>query len=632
MTDKEKEELRTFEPGTKLTRQFKVENGFDSDRVINVAFASNTPVLRSFGYEVLSTDPASVRLDRLENGGIPVLDNHDCDDLIGRVLEITFSEDGKLRAQLKFSQNGKAQKILLDIKDGLREGISVGYIVHSVESTGEMIDDLPVMRVTDWEIYEVSSVSIPADPNVGVNRSLPAQEELTTSTNKNNKEVRKMENTEVKQEPTFDVAAAKEEARKAEQSRIRALTQIGQKFQLSSDAERFIESGKSVEQFREHVLERMDASGHSDEIKQPSGDEGSIGMTQREVKSYNFMNVLRAAAHPDNRKLREAAAFELEASEAAEAKMDRAKRGSFVVPQDVLVAKTYGRRDFNIYQSSPLTATGPGAELVATDKVSFIDLLRNKMITYSLGARTMTGLVGDISIPRQDGASTAYWISEGSDETLSNPNTDQVALKPHTVGAAVDISRKLLLQSSVDAQSLVIDDLTQIVAIEMDRVAIYGTGVGAQPVGIVNTSGVQSGVGSPLVGWTTANKPTFEEIVQMEGAVESHNALMGALAYATNPTTKSNLKTTSKDSSNNYPIFIWENNEMNGYKAVSTNQLNEGDVLFGNWQDLVYGLWSGLDIMVNPYINSLSGAVRVTVFQDCDVAVRHSGSFVYGHN
>ena len=77
---------------------------------------------------------------------------------------------------------------------------------------------------------------------------------------------------------------------------------------------------------------------------------------------------------------------------------------------------------------------------------------------------------------------------------------------------------------------------------------------------------------------------------------------------------------------------------LNGYAAAVTNSVPSNgtvgtssgvcsDIIFGNFSDLIIGMWGGLDLMVDPYSKSTTGAVRVVVMQDCDVAVRHPESF-----
>jgi HK97 family phage major capsid protein len=208
----------------------------------------------------------------------------------------------------------------------------------------------------------------------------------------------------------------------------------------------------------------------------------------------------------------------------------------------------------------------------------------------------------------------------------------QVTMTPHCGGAATEISRTLMLQSTPDAEALVRADLIATVTVGIDAAAINGSGGSGQPTGLLNAG---------ITGYETggaASVPSWADVVGLETTISGYNADMGALAYLTNPLGRGYLKCASKAGTE--AQFVWgEGNTMNGYRAVATNQvpanLSQGGVvdayglIFGNWNDLVIGLWGGMDILVNPYANDTAGAVRVVVLQDVDVAVRNLTSFAF---
>jgi HK97 family phage major capsid protein len=243
----------------------------------------------------------------------------------------------------------------------------------------------------------------------------------------------------------------------------------------------------------------------------------------------------------------------------------------------------------------------------------------------------LTGLVGNIAIPRQTGGATAYWVAESGAPTESAQAFDQVTMSPKTVGAFSDISRKLLLQSSIDIESFVRRDLATVLGLAIDLAGINGSGASNQPTGVLNVSGIGS-----VAGGTNGLAPTFAHIVELETDVAVANADIGSLGYMTNAAVRGKLKTTEKASSTGQ--FVWEGGELNGYRAKVSNQvpsnLTKGTssgvcsaIIFGNWADLIIGMWGGLDLMVDPYTGSTAGTVRVVALQDVDVAVRHAESF-----
>jgi HK97 family phage major capsid protein len=275
--------------------------------------------------------------------------------------------------------------------------------------------------------------------------------------------------------------------------------------------------------------------------------------------------------------------------------------------------------------------TGAGAKATVTDAANFIELLRDRTLVTQLGARMLTGLQGDLSLPKQTGGATAYWVTEGNAPTGTNQTIGQVGFAPKTVGAFTDMSRKFINQSSISAEQFVRDDLAKVLALAIDRAALNGSGSGAEPQGILQNSGVAT-----VALGTNGAAPTWAKIVELETVVAAANADLGALSYVTNAKVRGVLKTTEKAATTGQ--FVWrDDNTLNGYRANATNLIpsnltkgsgtNLSAMIFGNWADLVIAMWGGLDILVDPYSASTSGTVRVVALQDVDVKLRHAESF-----
>jgi HK97 family phage major capsid protein len=347
---------------------------------------------------------------------------------------------------------------------------------------------------------------------------------------------------------------------------------------------------------------------------QPIGSNtADIGLSDREARSFSFLRAIRAQASPNDRAAWEAASFEREVSDATAARMGIARDGIHV-PHDVL------RRDLT---ASSSTAAG---DLIFTDARpgSFIELLRNRLALTTLGVQTLTGLTGPVAIPKQTGAATAYWVAEKGTLTESNPMVGQINMTPKTCGAYTEFSRRLLIQSSMDVETMVRDELTAILALEIDRVALYGTGSSSQPLGLKNVTGINTKD-------FNANQPTYVELVELETLIAADNADIGAMAYLTNATIYGGMKTTEKASST--AQFVLEpGGTVGGYPIVRSNQVESNDVWFGVWSQMIMGMFGSLTIQVNPYALDTSGGVRVTAFQDVDIAVRYPEAFARGNN
>jgi HK97 family phage major capsid protein/HK97 family phage prohead protease len=573
---------------------------------VEASLSSELPALRFFGWEVLSHESAAIDMSRAKDG-LPLLFGHDPDQPIGAAENIRL-EGGKLKASLRFGKTQKAEEVYSLVKDGLLKGISIGYSVDKMEHEGTR-EGQPVMRVVRWTPLEISTVTIPMDHTVGIGRSRP-----TLSLKK---DISVMENTNTPNTANNPNTA---DRRLSEVREIMAIARAYEQRHPGSQgvAARAVEEGWSEQQFRNAMLEHM---GSAKSLHLAESNPWEVDMSKREAQQFSFVKAIRAMMDP---KQANHAGIEMEASRAVAKQLGREPQGLFV-PRDVL------KRDLNIG-----TATA-GGNLVPTQHLAgdFIGLLRNRTRIVSLGARVLSDLRGNVAIPRQTGAGQAYWVAEGGAPTESQQAFDQVALSPKTVGGFTDYTRKMLLQASPDVEQLVRSDLAAVIALEIDRVAIHGSGAGNEPLGILNTAGI----GSVAIG-TDGGAPTYAHIVDLLTAVAQDNADEGMLAFLTNSKVRGKLLKTEKSSGTG--LYVWESGtdgdgRMIGFRSAVSNQVpsnltkgtgtNLSAIIFGAWNNLLIGDWSGLDLMIDPYTLGTSGGVRVIALHDVDVAVRHAEAF-----
>jgi HK97 family phage major capsid protein len=206
-------------------------------------------------------------------------------------------------------------------------------------------------------------------------------------------------------------------------------------------------------------------------------------------------------------------------------------------------------------------------------------------------------------------------------------------MTPKTVGMFTDYSRKTLLQTTPAIEALVRADLANGIAVEIDRAALHGSASGGQPRGIALTSGIGS-----VAGGTNGLAPTWDHIVQLEEQVAVANADVGSLAYLTNAKVRSKLLRTQQFASTNGQAVWSDNNTLRGYRAAVSNNVSSAltkgtsngvcsAIFFGNWADLLVGMWGGLDLILDQSALATSGGRRLVALQDVDVAVRRAVSF-----
>jgi HK97 family phage major capsid protein/HK97 family phage prohead protease len=599
-------------PKGRTERALQVERAAINEeaRTATLAFASETPYERYWGIEILDINPTAMRQGRLRSGANLLVD-HDTRDVVGVIESVEVGADRVARATVRFGKSARAEEVWSDVRDGIRRNVSVGYMIHKAQLV-ETKEGVETYRVTDWEPFEVSLVSVPADPTVGIGRSLDAgtdAQDLPAAAGP----AARAAATEPEPQPSKDHIMSDVTTPVAERNHAAEISKIAKGLPGGADmALDAIQRGLTTEQFQAEAIAKLSSK------PMPTAD---IGLDKRETKRYSMLRALNALANPGDASAQRAAAFERECSEAAATKLGKQARG-FMVPTEVQ------RRDLNV-----TTATA-GGNLVATDLLggSFIDALRNAMVIDRMGTRMLTGLVGNIAIPRLSGTGTAYWVAENTAPTESDQTIAQVALSPKTVGAFSDISRRLLLQSSIDVEAMVQNDLASILGLAIQQAAINGSGASNQP------SGILTRVTASVIGGTNGAAPTWANIVQLESDVAVSNADVGTLGYLTNARVRGKLKTTSKVSGQNG--FVWDDGDtpMNGYRTAVTNavpsNLVKGSsgstcsaIVFGNFADLVIGMWGSLDLMVDPYTGSTAGTVRVVALQDVDVQLRNVVSF-----
>ena len=579
----------------------------EDDRALEFSFSSEAPVARFFGDEVLSHADSAVDLGRM-NDGAPLLWNHDPDRQIG-VVERAWVDGKKKRGmvRVRFSRSAFAEEKLQDVRDGILRNVSVGYRINDAAP----IRDGEGIVATSWTPFEVTMTPVPADASVGVGRSLQPEAAAQAATPPTPKPP--VEDTNI------DIEAVRAQAAADERARVASITSLCREHKADDLAQGLIERGASEGDAMKEVLAsiakraKQPATPAAPAAQPVAGGSADIGLSDNEAKSYSFLRAIRAQAFPNDRAAYEAAGFEREVSAAVEKRLGVSARG-YLVSNEVL------QRDLTVG-----TAASAG-DLVFTDARpgSFIELLRNRLALNTLGVTMLTGLNGPVAIPRQTAGATAYWVAEKGAPSESNPQVDQVNMTPKTLGAYTEFSRRLLLQSSIDVETMVRNELATVIALEIDRAALYGLGNTNQPLGLK----LITGINTENFG---AASPTYAELVAMETSINADNADIGAMSYLTNSTRYGAFKTTSKIGSE--AQFVLEpGGTVNGYPVVRSNQVASGDVFFGVWNQMLMGMWGALDLQVNPYALDTSGGVRVVALQDVDVAVRHPESFTRGND
>jgi HK97 family phage major capsid protein/HK97 family phage prohead protease len=598
----DEEEMERFDRSALTFRAAEGEMVDEDDRRVRMSLSSEEPVERSFGLEVLEHSEEAVDLTRLNSGHAPLLLDHDLTKQIG-VVERTYLDatDRRLRAVVRFGKSALAREIYDDVKDGIRSNVSIGYQIRNMDAKN---DRAGTVSVNSWMPYEASIVSVPADAGVGVNRSAETKtvievKETPKMTEQNVDEIRE---------------AASEAAKRDFQKNAGEIIKLAQKHNRRDLADKAIGDGLSVAQFRGVLL---DAIGEGTPLEQSVG---AVEMSAKEERDYSFMKAVRGLVNGSGLQ-----GLEREVSEEIAMRSGREARG-FYAPDHFWT----GKRDLTAGTNSA------GGFLKPTEHLGneFVDALRARLVFSELGSRVMSGLKGDVAIPKLSTGVSAGFVAENGATSEVNAVFSQITMSPKSLGAFTDVSRLLMIQSDPSVEQIVRDDLLNSIAQKIEDVAIEGGGSN-EPTGITGTTGI----GSVAIG-ANGGDLTWQAITDLVKEVEVDNAAINGntLAYLTNPKVKSHMASTSKVASTD-SIMLLEApyNNVYGYNLATTNNvpsdLTKGTLttasalIFGDFSQLMMGFFSTPDILIDPYTGGSSGAVRIRVMQEMDIAVRHSQSF-----
>ena len=596
-----------------LTRSFEIRaEAVDAEaRTVELSFSSDLPYKRFWGTEILDHGDGA-DFSRLNNAAA-LLWMHDWNKQIG-VVESAQVDGNRGIAKVRFSKSAEGEEAWQDVQDGIKRNVSVGYRVLEMVLEKESEEDGEEYRVTKWAPYEISLVSVPADATVGVGRE--AEKDLVRSMVKEKKEDKNItdKNIEKKKEEKrteektdlgenkdtitdFErIEMAEQTDLAAERKRTSDINDIANSYSSACSPEmvrKWIEDGVSVEQVKSEILDTQTSTA-----KPP---QAPAEIPEQEAREFSISRAINQIASGKGLQ-----GVEKEISDATAKRVGRDAQGFFVP---------------NAVASRALTAnTGSeGGFTVGTEIGSMVELLRNKSKVAGLGARMLTGLVGDVAIPKHTSGATAEWLGETATATSSEQDFGQINLTPHRLVATTPFSKQLVAQSSIDVEGFVREDIARVISIAKDLACINGSGANGEPRGIINTTGINAGV-------TFGGAPTWANVVQFETDIYTDNAESENMAFLSTPGVQGKWKSVERASST-ARFLLDDDGRANGYNFEVTNQVPDNKVIFGNWADLVIAEWDGYDIVVDPYSLATSNQIKITVTVMCDMAVRHPVSF-----
>lgn len=270
-----------------------------------------------------------------------------------------------------------------------------------------------------------------------------------------------------------------------------------------------------------------------------------------------------------------------------------------------------------------VNTTTTAAKIVPTEHRPdlYIGPLREQLMARRLGVRVLTGLSGNLSIPKYGSGLETGWIAENSPVPEGAMSFASVGLIPNHVGGKTEMSRQLLQQSSPDIEGLCREDLAFLIAKQIDKAIIAGTGKNNEPLGVLNFAGKQAGTLATL-NWLS--------VLQMVQQLEDEEIFTGT--WLTNSTIKTTLASTLKE--DKLPGYLLENGTLASKSLYVSRHIPASTIILGDWSQVLLGVWSELDILVNPYAEPAysRGGVQVRAMATVGIAARHEKAFVVAND
>jgi len=591
---------------------------------ISFSCASSYPYAREdhetkrYFVERLICNDEAVDLTRL-NGGASVLKNHDTDKVLGKIVR-AWIEGEVLCVRIRFRTDNMSRDLFADLANGTVPNVSIGYTVEHYNEYTDEAGNL-VRDVDKWTAYEVSvCVGIPADPTVGFYRNFELDHARNKTLNKEANMAKRADETPKETEMSPEEMKARIAELESENEALKKACNDGKR-ECGDKPEDGPENkscgGEADKEIRSMVLElkkRIDSMT-------PANNRSLVvpNIKTSGEREYNIANVLTALIGGEAD-----ISFERERSaELYESMNMRPSRTSIMVPLDgfrSVLEDRINRREMN-----SMTGSAPGLVAQQNLPTMFIDYVRTRIGVKN--ATFIAGLTGGpVTIPVQTSEAQVAWISG----TTASPGTNQavsattvqvgdITLTPHKLGAYVPIGLDLLLQGNPSATNIAVTSLMNAVARKLGTTMLKGNASDPTITGLATATGVQTAVIANIA------SATWNQITNLIGKVEGLE-YNGPQEFVMSAGDKATFKSIAKGSYGSG--FICEDGFIDGRYVNVDGSLSSGDIYYGDFSNIFVGQWGGIELMLDPYTQSLSGTVNVIVRLVCDIGIARPNTFV----
>ena len=589
----------------KLQRDFNTDNKEIDDGLYTFSVASSEPYERTrekLGTynEVLMISEDAIDFTRLVDQRCPFLLDHDQTKQIG-VVEKAYILDNKLYVDVRFSDNSYAQRTLNDIKSGIRRNTSIGYAIDDYQMIAATNGSgIPTMLVTKWLPYECSTVACPADVTVGYQRSLETNMEEEnkkiveeTEEQKAAREAEERVKAEEEQRKLEEQKKLEEEAKAKREAEISEIRSLGELTNNSGLAENFIKENKSYNDFKEEVR-KLKEKLNVKEIK---------NMDNEKKERFSLLKAL--AINTSHYKGNPEETYEWKV-------IEENKKNLGITDADIVVTRENLRAFPNGSESLNQVVYRPDM---------YTENLRPESVVAKTGCRVVDVDGPSISFSVCTSGITAGFVDLNGEIPSADMSWSLKTINPAKAGAFTQIDYRAILQDRPSVEAIVMDDIVRGLDQAVDEAIIMGDGTSNKPTGVLNTSGVNEVPASALY--------TLSGAYEFEKGIRDSNDYADNLVWVMNSTDYYKYATTPYSATEqNRMLLDEETRKIIGHPVVICNALTTGDVILGNFAELLVAVFDGIRLkVVEDAQLSRKGAVEVQAFEAVNCLVRRPKSF-----
>lgn len=523
------------------------------------------------------------------------------ENAVAKITDIKL-ENGNIKVKARFYPDiATSLEAFNKFKVGLCNSVSVGFgEIKKMQKVGEF-NGLDVIEIQEGDIVELSAVWQGADPNAkiakfakdkesnmeqnidkeqaSVSIDEPKNEQTSEQTAKDESQKQEPKNSESVSEQTKD-------AKLAEQ--VSQIIELGARFKKENEALKAISMGLSLKEFSRELLNQ----NNQNEVKEFNINKG-VSMSQNTALADIILSAVNQGYKPQSQ-------------------LKNGRRGD-----------TFSLDNAFISQFSDNTIKSTGAEnqaLIATAYRGdlFIKALQADSQLLS-NVTFLSGLTEKVQIPRDNSSISAEWVEEGGYTDPQKLSTDSISLAPNSLYACVKITRTMLTMSQLDLQAYAFNAIKKAIRLKLESEILYGT---SKVKGLL--SGQVSGI-NKTTGFM--NEPTLRKVLAFEEALDALNHDTTNASFLLKGVDIATLKATARESATERKLI--EDGDFQGYKYAKNNLLKQGDVIFGDFKNILVGAWGSLEVRALPY---QGGITLLEGFYDVDVNYTRANAFVIDQN